>query len=60
MGDGFVLISFILLCAVTFIIWKILRVNSKLELLIKIILKQNDTHFKDKYIEEELEKYRDK
>jgi len=60
MGDGFVLISFILFCAVAIIIWTLLSINSKLELLIKIRLKQNDIHFNDKYIEEELEKYRDK
>ncbi|PGL67862.1 hypothetical protein [Bacillus sp. AFS055030] len=60
MGDGFVLISFIMLCAVAFFTWAIISINNKLRLLIKINLKQNDTHFNDKYIEEEIEKYRDK
>ena len=60
LGDGFVLISFIMLCAVVFFTWAILSINNKLGLLIKIKLKQKDTHFNDKYIEEELEKYRDK
>ncbi|MFF3025163.1 hypothetical protein ACFVRR_21315 [Gottfriedia sp. NPDC057948] len=60
LGDGFVLISFIMLCAVVFFTWAILSINNKLRLIIKIQLKQKDTNFNDKNIEEELEKYRDK
>jgi len=60
MGDGFVLISFIMLCAIAFFTWAILSINNKLGLLIKILLKQMDTHFNEKYIDEELEKYKDK
>ncbi len=45
---------------VGFVIWTVSSINEKLELLIRIQLKNANIHFKDKNMEEEIEKYRDK
>jgi hypothetical protein len=52
-----VLISLLL---IGFAIWTVSSINEKLELLIRIQVKKEDTHFNDKDLNEELDKYRDK
>lgn len=42
------------------VVWALLSINEKLEILVRIQLKKDDIHFSDRDMEEEVEKYRDK
>jgi hypothetical protein len=55
-----IIILIINVSIVGFVIWTVSSINEKLELLIRIQLKNGDIHFNDKDMEEEIEKYRDR